>query len=453
MDTDTLIKGISNIFTNLCIYNNINKINTKIMRNRNGISLNDAFLYRILYSSPNETKDTVAAKINNINKNSYTRQSFDEKEGNISNSVYYNILTELRNYYNVNFCNRNKPKLIAVDGTYNNDVFMNEQLNMGFYDITNGIPINVISYNKENKNSEIKCTIDYINKNKKTFKGNILVGDRGYYSFDFYKYLCDNNYNFIMRARGDADVLNPLTNVRKSNKKYNTIMNLRDKVRVINFNETIKKTIYTGVNNKKTKKKTVEIENNCVIITNLLDETLYPDELVLEFYRLRWDIEVYFKYIKLNFKFQHLNQSVDQYLKMYHCMQIITYLEKIIESYYWKNNKKTIKKNTTYKINKTLLTKGIFESLIINIYKNNLTKELFNNFCKVYIKITQNTIGRSFPRTSVTPFSKWYVKGYSKRSDWDKIFNAVIHKNIKKLNKNLRVTANKIKSINGKSYK
>ena len=47
----------------------------------------------------------------------------------------------------------------------------------------------------------------------------------------------------------------------------------------------------------------------------------------------RWDIEVFFKYIKNNFKFQHLNEKDqhDNYSKLYLAELIITHLAKIIQ--------------------------------------------------------------------------------------------------------------------------
>jgi len=59
---------------------------------------------------------------------------------------------------------------------------MNGQLNMGIYDITNGIVIDIKSYGCENKNKEIKCASEYVKNNLHLFKDRILIADRGYHS-------------------------------------------------------------------------------------------------------------------------------------------------------------------------------------------------------------------------------------------------------------------------------
>lgn len=71
---------------------------------------------------------------------------------------------------------------------------------------------------------------------------------------------------------------------------------------------------------------------------------------------------------------------------------------------------------------------------------------------KTSIHIIKNETGRSFPRHSKTPFTKWYVKGYSVATQMKKIIDAIINKKINTLNKNLKVIANRIISIDGMEY-
>lgn len=62
------------------------------------IQLNDAILYRLLYSRKNSTKESVAALINHNNNTFFSRQSFESKENNIPLSVYNNILHSLTHH-------------------------------------------------------------------------------------------------------------------------------------------------------------------------------------------------------------------------------------------------------------------------------------------------------------------------------------------------------------------
>ena len=87
------------------------------------------------------------------------------------------------------------------------------------------------------------------------------------------------------------------------------------------------------------------------------------------------------------------------------------------------------------------------------IIHGNLKKDKLDTYCKTYIKIIKNEIGRSFPRTAKTPFCKWYVKGYSIVSQMSKLLSAVLSGDIDKLNKNLKLIAKRITSVDGKNIK
>ena len=64
--------------------------------------------------------------------------------------------------------------VMAIDGVYNNDKNFNDVLNMGFYNVTNSIPLDVKSYGKEGKNREVGSLINYIENNKKNLKMSLL---------------------------------------------------------------------------------------------------------------------------------------------------------------------------------------------------------------------------------------------------------------------------------------
>ena len=49
------------------------------------------------------------------------------------------------------------------------------------------------------------------------------------------------------------------------------------------------------------------------------------------------------------------------------------------------------------KINKTNLTKGVFDHLLYNILKENIDDKKFDNFCKMYVRTINNKTNRSFP--------------------------------------------------------
>lgn len=150
------------------------------------------------------------------------------------------------------------------------------------------------------------------------------------------------------------------------------------------------------------------------------------------------------------FKFQNTREksTPDDVKKNYLCILIITYLEKIIESFYSQHLNKVPKKESCIcKINKTQLTKGIFDVILMEIFNETLTRYKLLNFCKSYIQIVTNKTKRSFPRISKTPHTKWYVKGYSIFTSYHKILLATKNNDIESLNKNLKTLAKKFTVI------
>lgn len=89
------IKEFFEIFSTNCTYEKINEYNVVKLRDRGNISIIDALLYRFLYTEKNMTKERIVSSINIMNEKIITRQSFDEKEGNISEEFYLHLFTEV----------------------------------------------------------------------------------------------------------------------------------------------------------------------------------------------------------------------------------------------------------------------------------------------------------------------------------------------------------------------
>jgi hypothetical protein len=69
---------------------------------------------------------------------------------------------------------------------------------------------------------------------------------------------------------------------------------------------------------------------------------------------------------------------------------------------------------------------------------NTLAEENITKFINSYIIVISNKEERHFPRSAITPFTKWYVKGYADRYKYKEIINAIdneisenLHANIK----------------------
>jgi DDE family transposase len=449
-----LIEGISNIIKRVCNYKAINKYSKKKLRNKiDGISLMDAIYYRFQYVNKPSTKQDIVSSLNNTNDTNISRQGYDSKESNIPTQMYINLLNEIIDYYNMSTNTIIENNIIAIDGTYNINNNYELMLNIGVFDISNNIPINIKLIGADNQNKEVQASTNYIKENIDKFKNSIIVADRLYYNFDFIYFLESNNLKYIIRAKCQADTLNKDIELKKNIQKREIINIIRKNVRVIKNTFISTKTINSSNSKEKNKEMIIESKNDYVIITNL-EEDKYSNEKLSNIYKSRWDIEVYFKLLKENFKFRNLKEKEKaEYEKIYLCELILTYIIKIIEYDYSKNNKDyNIDENINITINKSNLIKGIFKSFLYDILNDLLDTKKISRFYKSYVLLVKNKKGRSFPRRSKLPFTKWYVKYYSETTKYKRIKKALDANNIDELNKNLKTIAKNIISINDKKY-
>lgn len=445
------ILQINNIFTNYCSYKFINKHKIYIRHISDGINLTDAIFYKFLYSNINTTKDHITSTINYRNKTNFTRKAYESKENNIPTFVYNSILNDLQIFYNKNCTNNNLYTEIAVDGTNNNNHKQQVSLNMGYYDITNDIPIDLTFNNTNNRNKEVQQLIEYIKNEPSKFQNVVIVADRLYFTYDLLYFLDTNNIKFIIRVKKNGDNLIDTNPLNKHIKNFNTIEYLRKNVRVVTYNNAYEKQVRITGKKNNTKAKLL-LNSTCTLVTNL-SANEYDNNKLLVTYKKRWSIETYFKLIKNNCKLQHMKETkVKQYKRLYKCELIITYILKIIEHFYIKNMHTKIKVNDasyTIKINKTNIIKGIYEYLLYDVLNGKLTIEQINNFCKTHMILRKNKLNRHFPRICNIPFSKWYVKDYSESSKYTRIIDAIKNDTTNKLHSNLKTIATSIIKING----
>ena len=451
-----LIEQISDIFENNCNYKTINKTSHVNLRNRDkGIHPKDIVLYRLLYTQNNSTKEGVVSDINYLNKTNHSRQAFDHKDNNMSFKFYQSLFTKISAlFYNDN--DNLSPSLIAVDGVCNNDHKRNIMTNLGIFNINKNIPVDISFYGSDNRNNEVNKFKEYLLSNISYFKHAVFVCDRLYFTYDLFDFFINHDLKFIVRVKGSGNNLDTNIPLKKNIKNYDIINNIRSKIRTVKCLKSYPKTVVISNSKMKLDTRKIMVKNDCQIVTNLTNCNKYPDTLLLEYYNQRWDIEVFFKLIKNNFKFQNLNEtSEDNNKKLYYSQLIITLIMKAIEQYYWKDKEPSKKTSTeegenidSYeKINKSHTINNIFKRLIDKIVYGKINKNIIDNFCKNDIKTTKNSKGRNFPRTCITPFKKWYVKSYSESAKYKKIIDAIENDTIDNLNKNLKVLASKITII------
>ena len=137
----------------------------------------------------------------------------------------------------------------------------------------------------------------------------------------------------------------------------------------------------------------------------------------MKYIKKRWDIEVFFKLLKSNFKFRDIRETKEINInKLIFIELIIILITKILKIYHFSKIKsiKSININKI-KINESNLLKGyilvyfvckyMFRDLHIILSK--LTKDIIDNFTRTYILQIKNGDNRSFERVSLRTFSKW----------------------------------------------
>jgi len=92
-----------------------------------------------------------------------------------------------------------------------------------------------------------------------------------------------------------------------------------------------------------------------------------------------------------------------------------------------------------------MIIKGIY-AMIRPIINGKLTKDIVVKTLQIFIKYTKIDTTINKKRICKTPFKKWYIKGYTHKSDYNKIVKYILGYN-DDLNKNLKMKKNNIRII------
>jgi hypothetical protein len=429
----------------------------KIKTRNKKLSFSDALCYYFNYSFIDNTKLEVVSDLNIENDISVHPSNYQKKEAKIPLSFYEKAFLKIKELFDKYKSNNNFKNIISVDGTYNNTNIKNDgsletSLNMGYYDNTNRIPIDIQYRGQENKNKEIDSFIKYIENNKMEIDNLIFVFDRAYFSRDFINYLDSKKINYVIRTKNNSLYLDK--NKEKKEKNNKTIKKINnDNVRFIAFNDK-----YT-ISKKDKNGKYVNLEKTieCNVITNLnLKE--YDDLEIKKIYVSRWDVEVFFKLLKSNFKFsnlkEHTKNTLNQYKKSYYIILILIHVMRLIEIVYDKsindlNNHKFNKKNKNkyvVKHNNKLMIKGL-KKIINLIIKCNLNSDNLFKYSNNYIVKINIQINVYKERKCKNPACKWYIKSYAEYYKYITIIDALVNDKVETLNKKLKLSASEIKII------
>jgi hypothetical protein len=467
-----LIQKIIDTIDKISEYKEINKYSdVKLRYKKDGISTKDAIYYRLSYCKEQATKDGITAKYNLINNKLIRRQSFDDKESNIPLKTYELLLESITALHNDECINSdNNSRFVGVDGVYNLNGDFLVNLNLGLYDVIHCVPLDLTLFGNDFRNNEISAFKKIIIDNMDKLKNCIFICDRLYHCYELLDFLQSNNLKFIIRAKGKANPLDksiPLNKKKVNPNNFKLANKLRPHLRIIRTNFVHTKTVPIYKKKRRIGSHELLVNSDYVLITNLVNDNIYTDDFIFSAYKKRWNIEIFFKFLKNNFKFNEIiDDSIIDQKKMYICEMILTYIMKIIEYDYWLSNKppsntitkydKKTKTTTTVtataKINESQLIKGIFDEILYDLIKGTLDHSKYNNFCKTYIKIAKNEINRKCIRIARSPYKKWSLQGLNRTSKMIKVINAIKLNKTHKLTKELQLIVKTVIKINGKEY-
>lgn len=499
---EEILEKLNKIFLNCNeTYNNIN---TKTTRNTK-ILFNNILEYAFKYSQSRTTKRDIISTL----KTKAHRTSYDRKFKNIPVDFFKELFLQLNKLFNdeigpniklknimkiinenfneLNITDDNSYNIIAYDGTVNNRIqnnILNTDQNLFGYNVNYNIPNtlsnnNISTYNNKNnnsnKNSEITMFIDYIKNNPEKCKDNIYLGDRLYSVYELFDIINENGGKYIFRLKDNLDILdnNKILNNKTKNDAIKNAIKNNPNIKIIEYSQETTKKIVKRTNEI----VTVKFNSKFYLLTNLGDHKNFNNELIKNIYNSRWNIEVFNKYIKNNFKFEKFYLKVndeiekikyldliisiiirllvllclyeksktkdnlfnDEIKKRFNCK--ISKLDKRTKEYrdFKKNFKETAK--VTIRVNLTLFTTKFYQKIVSDLVYGALKKETLIDIMNEDLEIIKNEIDRSFERKSIVPFTKWYVKMYHKMYEYRKILEAIENDTIDKLNKNLKCKA------------
>lgn len=228
-------------------------------------------------------------------------------------------------------------------------------------------------------------------------KGDLLIYDRGYPSYNFINQHIANNLDYLMRVKVS---FSQITIDFNKSKKQTEVLNIYP-----GKNTKLADKLYDKKTPIKVRLIRVELPKGQVeiLISSLLDIEAYPNKLFKELYQKRWGVETFYDELKNKLKVEHFsgysNQSIQQdFFAALFISNIQTLIVSEIEDEINEQNKT---KQYDYKVN-TNLSYGFLKNRILGLFfTENSMEKVINEIKKLYLK-NQIPIrpNRSFKRNS-----------------------------------------------------
>ena len=437
-----LIKKLKNISNNISGY--VMSNNSKCVSRKRKNNITDAVLYKLYNTQNNSTQDKSTIKVNKyaINKQKSSRQALVKKESKLTITFYKKLAEKLNNEINKNLVSNRAQQVIAVDGTYttmvndlSNDGYIlnkNKQsvtaLITGLYNATYNYPVMLEMIKHKNERAAFMDLI----KNKEGYSNTIFVFDRGYAGDKLFRYMCTNKLQFVCRIKENSSLISStrggdnVTVDGETNKVVNgeTNRTLDGETNEVVDGET-NRMVDGGANGSanntlndiitqlsdgtpvRAVKYTIK-GKNYYLATNLMNTKDHTINNLKNIYHDRWSIEEYFKHVKTSMNLKKINEKKHKnIIKSVYGNLIVSQITHIF------NNLNKVYEKETKKVNKSLLTTGIYDEFLYKFFTGGrLTKSFMLVFFKTYIKYVKHKLNRTTTRECKRPNFLSYFKNF-----------------------------------------
>jgi len=376
------------------IKNYLNENNYTYNKRVRKTNIFDGIIFKLLYGQKDASQEKITSKLNSfMNRKTaelkVSRQSYVEREKQIDISCYkglYNIIDKfasnhiynnnIKQVYSVDGTHSNLSKTLTKDGlklTKNNEIV--NGLILGVYNVTYNFPVSLELSKTKN---ERRSYLDFIHNNDK-YKNCLFLFDRGFVDNKLFTELDNKQIHYLCRLRENFLIIPTDSNDKVV---YDSHQN---KIRIITY----------VINN-----------NKYYLATNLFDYEEYPLIKLQNLYHQRWKIEEYFKYIKKLMKFDNMTEHRMISLQKTIYAQLIT--SRIVDILVYIKGPKS-----NLIVNKTVLTTGVYNDFLLRfIYNKKISTRTIREFLLINAVYVSTQVGKHYPRKSLRPYSKWYIKGY-----------------------------------------
>jgi hypothetical protein len=252
------------------------------------------------------------------------------------------------------------------------------------YDVLNHIAID--STLSHCKDDELNLAIGHITHSE---ADDLLLFDWHYPSYKILSYLCAINRKFVIRCSGSSyKKVRKMIKNQGSNDQKTTLTPHHSRIKEIEFHGLPKE---IDVRFIRIPLKTGEYE---ILVTNLMDESLFPTDLFKEIYFMRWGIEGFYGLLKTRLNLENFTgKTAKTVYQDFYSTIYLTGLETLLTAD--SNQKLSEKKQTKYaqKVNHAISFNAIKNQAFALLYSNIDDETLYEKLTILFL--TNPTIIRT----------------------------------------------------------